>query len=147
MNLLEREDALTLIMQYRHIHEAPVDSMSYERLTRTGNLGVDRYVIFVSLLLSSKTTDILTLAAIENLRSLPDGLTVDSVLATDPTVLLQCIRGVSLFNRKLADLMKCTRRLSLEFGGEIPSTFQALTSFSGIGQKMALIILHSAWNM
>lgn len=56
-----------------------------------------RFGTLVSLMLSSQTKDEVTSAAVANLRRvLPGGLTVDSILAADPSVISDAIGKVRI---------------------------------------------------
>lgn len=50
------------------------------------------------------------------------------------------IRRLGLFRAKARSLKRCTRQLIDEFGGEVPSSMEALTRLAGVGRKTANVI-------
>jgi endonuclease-3 len=55
--------------------------------------------------------------------------------------LASLLRGASFPEPKARDLIAIARRIESEFGGEVPDTFEGLTSFRGVGPKIANLTL------
>ena len=50
------------------------------------------------------------------------------------------IRSIGFYHNKAKNLIACARRLLEDFGGEVPSDIDALTSLPGVGRKTANVI-------
>ena len=50
------------------------------------------------------------------------------------------IRSLGFYHNKARNLIACARRLLEEFGGEVPSTIEELTSLPGVGRKTANVV-------
>ena len=56
------------------------------------------------------------------------------------------IRVISFFNNKAKNIIACAKRLIYEFGGEVPSSLEDLTSLAGVGRKTANVIRGNIYN-
>lgn len=59
--------------------------------------------------------------------------------------LLSLVHSVSYPNAKAAHLLATARKLTADFGGEVPSTLEALTSLPGVGRKTANVVMAVAF--
>ena len=57
------------------------------------------------------------------------------------------IRTIGLFRNKAKNVMKLSRILVEEYGGEVPSSRAALQSLPGVGRKTANVVLNMWWRM
>ena len=55
------------------------------------------------------------------------------------------IKTIGLFNTKAANLIKTSRILVEQHGGEVPNTREALEALPGVGRKTANVILNTAF--
>ncbi|XP_054153577.1 endonuclease III-like protein 1 [Oppia nitens] len=134
------------IRQMRSDRNAVVDSMGAEK-TYDENEGNDkdkRFQILISLMLSSQTRDEITYATMQSLRNY--GLTVDHIIATDDTLLMEMIRSVSFYRNKCKFIKRTAIILRDQFDGDIPDTLDGLLSLPGVGPKMAHLAMKIAWN-
>lgn len=53
----------------------------------------------------------------------------------------ELIKSISFFNNKATNLKKMATQVLQEYGGEIPTTQDALKSLAGVGQKTANVVL------
>lgn len=63
-----------------------------------------------------------------------------SMAAADPEDVLQYISSVSYPNAKARHLVALAQRLVADFGGEVPSSMDALLTLPGVGRKTANVI-------
>jgi hypothetical protein len=56
--------------------------------------------------------------------------------------LIEHIRTIGLFRNKAKNVMKLSRILVEEYGGEVPSSRAALESLPGVGRKTANVVLN-----
>lgn len=52
----------------------------------------------------------------------------------------QDIHSIGFYHNKAKNIIACSRRLLDDFGGEVPSTLEELTSLPGVGRKTANVI-------
>ena len=52
----------------------------------------------------------------------------------------QDIRSTGFYHNKAKNIISCARTLVTEYGGEVPSDLEALTSLAGVGRKTANVI-------
>ena len=50
------------------------------------------------------------------------------------------IRSIGFYHNKAKNLIACARRLLEDFGGEVPSSLEELTSLPGVGRKTANVV-------
>lgn len=128
---------------------APVDTMGCASLYEKDQPPkTQRFQTLVALMLSSQTKDEVTSAAIWKLqKSLPGGLTLESVLAIPPEQLNELIGKVGFHNTKTKNIKAAAVLLRDKFGGDVPNTAEKLMELPGVGPKMAYLTLSSAWGL
>ncbi|KAL5636213.1 hypothetical protein ACGC1H_004882 [Rhizoctonia solani] len=143
------ENQYALIEEMRANIDAPVDTMGCAKsMTGVGPLKDQRFGTLVSLMLSSQTKDEVTAAAVENLRRvLPGGLTVDSILAAEPSVISGAIGKVGFWRRKTEYIQASAKILRDKHDSDVPQTVDELCALPGVGPKMAFLVLQVAWNI
>lgn len=52
----------------------------------------------------------------------------------------QDIRSTGFYHNKAKNIIACCQRLLMEYGGEVPSDLEALTSLAGVGRKTANVV-------
>ncbi|KAK3081729.1 hypothetical protein LTS18_003344 [Coniosporium uncinatum] len=126
---------------------APVDTMGCESLAEpTQPRKVQRFQTLVALMLSSQTKDTVTAVAMKRLQEeLRGGLTVQAILAVEPTLLNTLIGKVGFHNVKTKNIKRVAQILADDFDSDIPPTIDGLTSLPGVGPKMAYLCMSSAW--
>ncbi|CAE7141274.1 unnamed protein product [Rhizoctonia solani] len=147
------EKQYALIEDMRSRIDAPVDTMGCAKsMTGIGPLKASacdqRFGTLVSLMLSSQTKDEVTTAAVANLRAvLPGGLTVDSIIAAEPSVISGAIGKVGFWRRKTEYIQAAAKILRDKHDSDVPQTIDELCALPGVGPKMAFLVLQVAWNI
>ena len=59
----------------------------------------------------------------------------------------EMIKTCGLYKSKAKNLLACAKRLSEEFGGEVPHTMEELVSLAGVGRKTASVVLAYAFGI
>ncbi|TAQ86606.1 hypothetical protein B7494_g5065 [Chlorociboria aeruginascens] len=133
---------------------AAVDTMGCERLALpTVSPKVQRYQTLTALMLSSQTKDTTNAVAMRRLQlELPahregaePGLTLENILAVEPTLLNELIWAVGFHNNKTKYMKATALILRDQYGGDIPDTIEGLISLPGVGPKMGYLCLTTAW--
>ncbi|KAF8418974.1 DNA glycosylase [Tirmania nivea] len=145
------EEMYSLVRSMRSRIPAPVDTMGCERLAQPigGPVtpAVSRFQTLVSLLLSSQTKDTVTAVAVRKMQTLlPGGLTIPSILATDPQTLDGLITPVGFHNKKTQYLLQAAQICREKYNSDIPRSIEELCSLPGVGPKMAHLCMSAAWN-
>jgi endonuclease-3 len=60
--------------------------------------------------------------------------------------LIGYIRTIGLFRNKAKNVMRLSRILIEDYGGEVPSSRAALASLPGVGRKTANVVLNMWWH-
>jgi endonuclease-3 len=93
----------------------------------------------VGSLISARTRDETTITVC--LRLFAEARTPEALAAMDEAHLLQLLRGATFAEGKARDLRELSRRIVEEHGGKVPDTIEELTSFRGVGPKIAALTL------
>nr|XP_023413296.1 endonuclease III-like protein 1 isoform X2 [Loxodonta africana] len=135
---------LANIRTMRSRRDAPVDQLGAEHCyDPSAPPKVQRYQVLVSLMLSSQTKDQVTAGAMQRLRVW--GLTVDSILRTDDSMLGTLIHPVGFWRSKVKFIKQTSAILQQRYGGDIPSSVAELVALPGVGPKMAHLAMATAW--
>ena len=123
--------------------DAPVDTMGCQMLgSRDQGENIYKYQSLIALMLSSRTKDATTAAAMGRLKAF--GLTPENINATSEEKIAQLVHGVGFHNAKAKYIKKSTERLIEVFNSVVPSNMKDLTSLCGIGPKMGFLYLQVA---
>ncbi|KAE9397663.1 DNA glycosylase [Gymnopus androsaceus JB14] len=114
-----------------------------------------RFSILISLMLSSQTKDVVTHTAVNNLRLAlkshsKDGsgtLSASDLASAPPSLILSAISKVGFYNRKAGYIQQVAVKCRDDYGGDVPKTLEELLEFTGVGKKMAYLMLGSAWGL
>lgn len=102
------------------------------------------YQLLVAVILSAQCTDKrINLVTPALFKAFP---TPEDLAAAPVEEIYEYIRSVSYPNNKAKSLSGMARRLSEEFGGEVPSDIDQLMSLPGVGRKTANVILSVVFN-
>ena len=93
----------------------------------------------VGSLISARTRDETTMAVC--LRLFAVAKTPRAMAALDPATLAGLLHGASFPEPKARDLIELSRSIVEEHGGVVPDTVEGLTSFRGVGPKIAALTL------
>ena len=105
---------------------------------------VNAYTLVVAVALSAQATDAGVNKATEALFKVAD--TPEKMLALGEEGLTEYIKTIGLFRQKAKNVMKLSRILVDDYGGEVPSSRAALQSLPGVGRKTANVVLNMWWH-
>lgn len=97
------------------------------------------FQLLVAVVLSAQTTDKsvnqVTTVLFENY---PDAASIASLTEEE---LQQIIKRIGMYRTKSANVLKLSRILMEEYGGEVPGDFEKLVQLPGVGRKSANVVL------
>ena len=99
------------------------------------------YTLLVAVALSAQATDAGVNRATERLFAVAD--TPEAMLQLGEEGLTEHIKSIGLFRNKARNVIAMSRILVDRFGGEVPSSREALTSLPGVGRKTANVVLNT----
>lgn len=106
---------------------------------------VNAYTLVVAVALSAQATDIGVNKATRELFKIAD--TPQKMLDLGEEGLIQHIKTIGLFRNKAKNVIKLSRILVDDYGGEVPNSRAALESLPGVGRKTANVVLNMWWGM
>ncbi len=98
------------------------------------------YTLLVAVVLSAQSTDKGVNRATAALFKVAD--TPQKMLALGEEKLKSYIKTIGLFNNKAKNIMALSRQLVADFGGEVPTDRDMLTTLAGVGRKTANVVLN-----
>ena len=101
---------------------------------------VNAYTLLVAVALSAQATDAGVNRATRALFQIAD--TPEKMLALGEEGLTEHIKTIGLFRQKAKNVMKLSRILVEDYGGEVPSSRAALQALPGVGRKTANVVLN-----
>ena len=102
------------------------------------------YTLVVAVALSAQATDKGVNRATRGLFAIAD--TPEKMLALGEDGVIEHIKTIGLYRNKAKNVIKLSRILVDEYGGEVPSSRAALSSLPGVGRKTANVVLNMWWN-
>jgi endonuclease III len=103
---------------------------------------VNAYTLLVAVALSAQATDVGVNKATRKLFQIAD--TPQKMLDLGEEALTEHIKTIGLYRNKAKNVIKLSRLLIENFGGEVPSSRAALVTLPGVGRKTANVVL-SMW--
>jgi endonuclease-3 len=104
---------------------------------------VNAYTLVVAVALSAQATDAGVNKATRDLFQVAD--TPQKMLDLGEEGLIAHIRTIGLYRNKAKNVIKLSRILVDEYGGEVPNSRAALQSLPGVGRKTANVVLNMWW--
>ena len=104
---------------------------------------VNAFTLLVAVALSAQATDAGVNKATRTLFKLAD--TPEKMLKLGEEKLIEHIKTIGLFRNKAKNVIKLSRILVEEYGGEVPSSRAALQTLPGVGRKTANVVLNVGW--
>jgi len=98
------------------------------------------YTLVVAVALSAQATDAGVNKATEKLFKIAD--TPEKMLALGEEGVIEHIKTIGLYRNKAKNVIKLSRILIDDYGGEVPSSRAALQSLPGVGRKTANVVLN-----
>lgn len=105
---------------------------------------VNAYTLVVAVALSAQATDAGVNKATAKLFQIAD--TPEKMLALGEEGLIEHIKTIGLFRQKAKNVIKLSRILVDDFGGEVPNSRAALQGLPGVGRKTANVVLNMWWH-
>jgi endonuclease III len=105
---------------------------------------VNAYTLVVAVALSAQATDTGVNKATRGLFAVAD--TPQKMLNLGEAGLIDHIKTIGLYRNKAKHIMKLSRILVDEYGGEVPNSRAALQSLPGVGRKTANVVLNMWWH-
>ncbi|GIX13728.1 MAG: endonuclease III [Paracoccaceae bacterium] len=106
---------------------------------------VNAFTLLVAVVLSAQATDKGVNAATRGLFAVAD--TPEKMLALGEEGLAAHIRTIGLFRSKARNVIRLSRILVDEYGGEVPSSRAALQALPGVGRKTANVVLNTWFHL
>tara|TARA_R110002012_G_scaffold30365_1_gene92236 strand:- start:287 stop:931 length:645 start_codon:yes stop_codon:yes gene_type:complete len=106
---------------------------------------VNAYTLVVAVALSAQATDVGVNRATRALFQIAD--TPQKMLDLGEDGLIQHIKTIGLYRNKAKNVIKLSRILVDDYGGEVPNSRAALESLPGVGRKTANVVLNMWWGM
>ncbi|SLN63155.1 Endonuclease III [Roseovarius albus] len=106
---------------------------------------VNVYTLVVAVALSAQATDAGVNKATRELFKIAD--TPQKMLDLGEEQLIEHIKTIGLFRNKAKNVIKLSRILVEDYGGEVPNSRAALESLPGVGRKTANVVLNMWWGM
>ena len=127
-------------MTKRQRYEAVIDYFMEAMPVAETELHYDNpFQLLVAVMLSAQCTDKrVNLVTPALFAAFP---TVETMAAASEEEVLTYVKSVSYPNAKSHHLVETARKLVADFGGEVPSTLEALTSLPGVGRKTANVVM------
>jgi len=106
---------------------------------------VNVYTLVVAVALSAQATDVGVNKATRALFKVAD--TPQKMLDLGEEALIEHIRTIGLYRNKAKNVIKLSRILVDDYGGEVPNSRAALQSLPGVGRKTANVVLNMWWGV
>ena len=104
---------------------------------------VNVYTLVVAVALSAQATDAGVNKATKDLFAKVDN--PQKMLELGEAGLIEHIKSIGLYRNKAKNVIKLSRILVEEYGGEVPNSRAALQSLPGVGRKTANVVLNMWW--
>ncbi|GGH33755.1 DNA-(apurinic or apyrimidinic site) lyase /endonuclease III [Cribrihabitans marinus] len=105
---------------------------------------VNAYTLVVAVALSAQATDAGVNKATRALFQVAD--TPERMLELGEEGLTEHIKTIGLYRQKAKNVIKLSRILVEQYGGEVPNSRAALQSLPGVGRKTANVVLNMWWH-
>ncbi|MGI6177962.1 MAG: endonuclease III [Eubacterium sp.] len=101
------------------------------------------FQLLVAVVLSAQTTDVSVNSVTPELFAKYPG--PDELANAEQAEVASIIRKIGMYRTKSANIIALSRRLTDDFGGEVPGDFDSLVSLPGVGRKTANVVLAEAF--
>ncbi len=106
---------------------------------------VNAYTLLVAVALSAQATDAGVNRATRALFRIAD--TPQKMLELGEEGLIEHVKTIGLFRQKARNVIRLSRILVDDYGGEVPSSRAALQALPGVGRKTANVVLNIAFGL
>ncbi|PSL05372.1 DNA-(apurinic or apyrimidinic site) lyase /endonuclease III [Haloactinopolyspora alba] len=140
--MVESESHLALVRRARRINRELAD------LYPDAHCELDftnPFELLIATVLSAQTTDVRVNSVTPALfTKYPDAA---ALAAADPEDVEKLIQPTGFFRAKTTSIMKLSRALADEFGGQVPGRLRDLVTLPGVGRKTANVVLGNAFDV
>ena len=134
------EEIYLKIKKWRQKNQAVVDTQGAEQhYVETDPKNEQAFQVMVGVLLSVQSNDVVTDRVMKTL--LKDGVSIKKYAELTPKQVQEKIMGINFNQKKSIYIQEAAQKITDDFKGTVPSTLKELTSFKGIGPKVAHLIL------
>ncbi|MFS0925758.1 endonuclease III [Enterococcus durans] len=103
------------------------------------------YELLIAVILSAQATDVSVNKATPDLfEAFP---TPEDLAAASVEEIIPKIKTIGLYRNKAKNIKACAQQLIENFGGQVPTTREALVSLPGVGRKTANVVLGDAFGI
>ncbi|HJG23361.1 endonuclease III [Enterococcus durans] len=103
------------------------------------------YELLIAVILSAQATDVSVNKATPALfEAFP---TPEDLAAASVEEIIPKIKTIGLYRNKAKNIKACAQQLIENFGGQVPTTREALVSLPGVGRKTANVVLGDAFGI
>lgn len=103
------------------------------------------YELMIAVILSAQATDVSVNKATPALfEAFP---TPEDLAAASVEEIIPKIKTIGLYRNKAKNIKACAQQLIENFGGQVPTTREALVSLPGVGRKTANVVLGDAFGI
>ena len=103
------------------------------------------YELLIAVILSAQATDVSVNKATPALfEAFP---TPEDLAAASVEEIIPKIKTIGLYRNKAKNIKACAQQLIENFGGQVPTTREALVSLPGVGRKTANVVLRDAFGI
>ena len=101
------------------------------------------FELLVAVVLSAQTTDVsVNRVTPELFRKYP---TPEALAGAGQDDVIDTIKTIGLYKTKSSNIIKLAQKLTEDFGGEVPESFEELVSLPGVGRKTANVVMAEAF--
>ena len=136
---------MTKQLDYHTIHAIFTRFQDAEPEPRGELEHVNAYTLVVAVALSAQATDVGVNKATRELFKIAD--TPQKMLDLGEEALIEHIKTIGLYRNKAKNVIKLSRILVDDYGGEVPNSRAALQSLPGVGRKTANVVLNMWWQV
>lgn len=103
------------------------------------------FQLLIATILSAQCTDErVNIVTKELFKKYPDAAAMSQAPVADLEVL---IRSAGFYKNKARNILECSRKLMLNYGGVVPQLLEQLTDLAGVGRKTANVVLGNAFQI
>lgn len=146
------------VVKMRRLVMTPVDTMGCEKMPGTIEPSCvkitpqHRFMLLISLMLSSQTKDEVNYAAMQNLQQHyikkgHPGICLEAILESTEAEIDTLILKVGFHRRKSVYIKKACELLRDNFGGDVPKSIEEVVTLPGVGPKMGFLLLQHGWGI
>ena len=144
MNEIQQKQLQSLIKFYKSKNNL-IETNDHIKKTEINPKNL-RFQTLIHLVLSARAKDSVTELVVKELNKLDGGLTPQTLINTDYSIILSTISKLPGCRKKATYLKKIAETCVSDYDGDIPNTKEKLMELPGVGIKTAIITMDTCWN-